>query len=161
MTTPPVLEFSVSSRGKPVLLCNGFIFNLNKKHQHVKYWRCEVRSCAVSIQTDDNDVYKAMKGQHDIHLPAPERIELLGFKQKVKDRVMKETTPITRIYDQELAAANLSSVALALAPLAKDARESLSCPLAPLFTLSFRTFSSSNTPRNNARFAIIIRFQHF
>ena len=133
MATPPLVGFSVSSKGKQVLLCDGFIFNLNKKNANVKYWRCEIRSCAVSIQTDENDMFKAMKGQHDGHLPDPERIELLEFKQKVKDRVTNETTPIARIYDQELAAANLSSTALALAPLAKDARESLSvvfaCPL--------------------------------
>jgi hypothetical protein len=160
MTPPPLLEFSVSSKCKQVLLCSGFIFHLNKKHEHVKYWRCEVRSCGVSIQTDENNMYKATKGQHDIHLPDPERIELLGFKQKVKDRVVKETTPIARIYDQELATANLSSVALALAPLAKDARESLSCSLVHLFTSSFRTFSNSNTSGNNARFANIIQFRH-
>ena len=34
-------QVSVSSRGKPVLLCNGFIFNLNKKHDHVKCWLLE------------------------------------------------------------------------------------------------------------------------
>ena len=82
MTTSLLLEYSVSSRGKPVLLCNGFIFDLNKKHEHVKYWQCEIRLCAVSIQTDENDMYKAMKGEHDLHLSNPERIKLLGFKQK-------------------------------------------------------------------------------
>ena len=69
-------------------------------------------------------MYKAMKGKHGTHLPDPERIELLGFKQKVKNRVMNESTPIARIYDQELAAGNLSSVALALAPMAREARKS-------------------------------------
>jgi hypothetical protein len=104
-----------------------------------------VRSCGVSIQTDENNMYKATKGQHDIHLPDPERIELLGFKQKVKDPLTKETTSITGIYDQELAAANLSPVALALAPLAKDERESLSFSLVYLFNPFFRTFCSSTT----------------
>ena len=32
-----------------------------------------------------------MEGQQYLHLPDPERIELLGFKQGVKDRLTKET----------------------------------------------------------------------
>jgi hypothetical protein len=36
MATSPLLEFSVSSKDKPVLLCDGFISNLNKKHGNVK-----------------------------------------------------------------------------------------------------------------------------
>ena len=158
MAASPLLEFSVSSRGKPVLLCNGYIFNLNKKYKDMKYWRCEDRSCAVSIQTDKNDVYKAMKGKHEMHLPDSERIELLGFKQKVKYRVMNESTPIARIYDQELAAGNLSSVALALAPLAREARTYLLFPFPSLLISSFRTFSCSTTSGNNILFAHIIQF---
>ena len=121
MATPPLVELYVSSKGKPVLLCKGFVFNLNKRHERVKCWRCAVRSCAVSIQTDENDVQKVMKGQHDLHLPDPERIAVIGFKQKVRDRVMKGTTTITRIHGKKLEAANSSSVGTALTPSAKDA----------------------------------------
>ncbi|CAF4431060.1 unnamed protein product, partial [Rotaria sp. Silwood2] len=92
----------------------------------VKYWRCEDRSCSSFVHTDANDNYKAHSGTHDGHLPSPDRIELLEFKKNVKERVIHETTPIARIYEQELAAVKLSQTSLALAPDAKDAHSSLS-----------------------------------
>ena len=64
-------------------------------------------------------------GTHDGHLPLSERIELFAFKHKVKERVIKETTPIAHIYEQELAASKLSQTSLALVPDAKDARKYL------------------------------------
>jgi hypothetical protein len=120
-----VLEYSVTTKGKRVVLFNGYIYTLNQDRGKVKYWRCEDRTCAASVRTDENDSYKAHTGTHNGHLPSPERIEILEFKRKVKERVITETTPISRIYDQELAAASLSQTALALAPSAKDSRECL------------------------------------
>jgi FLYWCH zinc finger domain len=120
-----VLEYSVTTKGKRVVLFNGYIYTLNQDRGKAKYWRCEDRTCAASVRTDGNDNYKAHTGTHNGHLPSPERIEILELKRKVKERVITETTPIARIYDQELAAANLSQTALALAPSAKDSRECL------------------------------------
>ena len=126
------LSFSVTTKGKRVLLYEGYIYTLNRDRGKVKYWRCEDRTCSAFVHTDENDCYKTHSGSHDRHLPSPERVELLEFKRKVKDRVIKETTAIARIYDQELAAANLSQIALALAPAAKDSRKCL------LSTVNFR-----------------------
>ncbi|CAF4303138.1 unnamed protein product, partial [Rotaria magnacalcarata] len=43
------------------------------------------------------------------------------FKEKVKERVVKETTAIGKIYDKEMASLNLSDGALGLIPLADEA----------------------------------------
>ena len=89
----------------------------------VKYWRCGDRSCGAFVHTDGNDNYKAHFGIHDGHLLFPEQIQLLKFKKQVKERVIKEKTPIADIYEQELANANLSQISLALARDAKDVRK--------------------------------------
>jgi hypothetical protein len=126
MTTHRVsLSFSVTTKGKRTLLYDGYIYTLNRDRGKVKYWRCEDRTCSAFIHTDGNDCYKTHSGSHNGHLASPERVELLEFKRKVKERVINETTAIARIYDQELAAANLSPIALALAPAAKDSRKFL------------------------------------
>lgn len=124
-TSTIILKFSQTTKGRRVVLYDGYIYTLNQNRGKVKYWRCEDRTCSAFLHTDGNDNFKAHSGTHDGHLPSPERIELLELKRKVKERVIKETTAITRIYDQELAAARLSSTALALAPSARYVREYL------------------------------------
>ncbi|CAF4485167.1 unnamed protein product, partial [Rotaria sp. Silwood2] len=125
-TDTVTLEFRITTKGKRLLLYNGYAYTLNKDRGKAKYWRCEDRYCSAFVHTDANDNYKTHSGTHDGHLPSPDRIELLEFKKNVKERVIHETTPIARIYEQELAAAKLSQTSLALAPDAKDAHSSLS-----------------------------------
>ncbi|CAF3028998.1 unnamed protein product [Rotaria sp. Silwood2] len=125
-TDTVTLEFRTTTKGKRLLLYSGYAYTLNKDRGKVKYWRCEDRSCSAFVHTNANDNYKAHSGTHDGHLPSPDRIELLEFKKNVEARVIHETTPIARIYEQELAAAKLSQTSLALAPDAKDAHSSLS-----------------------------------
>ncbi|CAF2504455.1 unnamed protein product [Rotaria sp. Silwood2] len=124
--TQVLLEFGVTTKGKRLLIFDGHIYTLNKDRGKVKYWRCQDRFCSAFVHTDGKDNYKVHSGTHDGHLPSPERIELLKFQQKVKERVVKETTPIARIYEQELAVSKLSQTSLALVADAKDAQPSLS-----------------------------------
>ena len=51
----------------------------------------------------------------------PEQVEVAAFKEKVKDRVVKETTAIGKIYDNEMASINLSDGALGIIPVADEA----------------------------------------
>ncbi|CAF4583089.1 unnamed protein product, partial [Rotaria sp. Silwood2] len=81
--------------------------------------------CSAYIHTDQNDQYLGRSGDHNSHLPVPERIELSIFKEKVKERIVKETAAIGKIYENELASATLSEAALALAPLPNEAKSSL------------------------------------
>ena len=105
----------------PILICDGFIYQLNKSKPKIKYWRCKDRMCSAYMHTDQNDQYLGKSGDHYSHLPMPETIELSIFKEKVKKRVVKETSAIGKIYGNELASAALSDAALALVPLPIDA----------------------------------------
>ncbi|CAF1550417.1 unnamed protein product, partial [Adineta ricciae] len=124
-TDSVVLTFGYSTKSKPTVCFDGYVYTLNKDRGTVKYWRCEDRSCSAFLHTDGNNKYKAHTGTHVGHLPSPERVELMALSRKVKERVVKETTPIARIYEQELAAAQLSRTALALAPSARERQSSL------------------------------------
>ncbi|CAF3627904.1 unnamed protein product [Rotaria sp. Silwood1] len=121
MSNTPIITFSQSNKGKRVIICDGFVYQLNKSCPEVKYWRCENRLCSAVLHTDANDQFKARKGDHSSHLPSPEHIEILNFNANVKERVTTEAIPIARIYDEELAKAQLSQTALCIVPLAQDA----------------------------------------
>ena len=74
-------------------------------------------------------------GDHDSHLPIPESIEVTVFKEKVKERVVKETLAIGKIYDAELASATLSEAALALVPMPDEASKYAYLSIALMFVL--------------------------
>lgn len=97
-----------------MLVYLGYIYRLNKWTEKVKYRRCKANGCTANVHTNGNDNFIKAGGDHN-HLPAPEQIELRNLKKKVKDRVQVETTSIPKIYEEELARSNLSSVALTLA----------------------------------------------
>jgi hypothetical protein len=121
MSSTPVLSFSTSNKRNPILICDGFIYLLNRTRPKVKYWRCKDRICSAYIHTDHNNQYKGKSGDHNSHLPIPEGIEVAIFKHKVKERVVKETIPIGKIYDAELASAGLSEAALSMVCSAGEA----------------------------------------
>ncbi|CAM4946602.1 unnamed protein product [Rotaria socialis] len=114
-----------SNKGKRVLVCDGYVYHLNKSCSKVKYWRCENRLCAAVIHTDINDQFKVRKGDHSSHLSSPEHIEILSLKSNIKQRVVTEATPIGRIYDEEVAKAQLSQTALSIVASAQDAKSPL------------------------------------
>ncbi|CAF2645167.1 unnamed protein product [Rotaria sp. Silwood2] len=95
----PKITFSESNKGKRILICNGFMYQ--------------------------GEVLAVRKGDHSSHLSSPEHIELLKFKSNVKQRIIAEATPISRIYDEELAKAQLSQTALSIVSSAQDAKSSL------------------------------------
>ena len=120
MAASTTLSFTMSNRGKPLLIYAGYVYRKKSSTAKVKYWVCQTNSCAANIHTDANDQFIKANGRHQ-HLPAPERIEIRDLKSKVKKRVQGETTSVPKIYEEELARSNLSSVALTLAPLPADA----------------------------------------
>ena len=51
---------------------------------------------------------------HDSHLTVSEGIEAIVFKEKAKERIVKENTAIGKIYDSELTAVGVNEAAVAL-----------------------------------------------
>ena len=103
-----------------MVIYEGYVYRLKKSTNKVKYWSGQSNGCAANVHTDVNDQFIKVNGQHG-HLPAPERNELCELKNKVKERVVAETTSVPQIYEEELKRSNMSSVALVLAPFTADA----------------------------------------
>jgi hypothetical protein len=142
MSATPVISFSTSNKRKSMLICDGFIYQLNRTRPKIKYWRCKDRLCSAYIHTDQNDQYIGQSGDHSFHLPIPEFIEVTAFKKKVKERVVKEKAAIGKIYDSELTSAGLSEAALALVPLPDEASEYSYLSISPMFFI-FCTLESA------------------
>ncbi len=135
MSATPVISFSTSNKGKSILICEGFIYQLNRTRKKAKYWRCKDRMCSAYIHTDQNNQYIGKSGDHGSHLPIPESIEVTVFKAKVKERIARETVAIRKIYDNELASAALSEAALALISLPSEASKHSYLSISPMFVL--------------------------
>jgi hypothetical protein len=120
MSDSTTISFTTSNRGKPLLIHSGYLFRLKKSTIKVKYWACNSTGCAAGVHTNTNNDFLKSVGNHG-HIPTPEQIELRDLKKKVKDRVQLETASIPKIYQEELARANLSALALTLAPSVNEA----------------------------------------
>ncbi|CAF1499053.1 unnamed protein product [Rotaria sp. Silwood1] len=63
-------------------------------------------------------------GEHN-HLLEPEELEIKQFRQNLKERVISETSPISKIYDEQISKAHLSPDVLASLPLAHEMQPAL------------------------------------
>ena len=114
--------FLVSNKGKPLLVLNDYVFKKNKETKTKKYWVCQTSGCGAYVHTSIQDVVLKITSEHN-HLPHPENMALKSFRTKVKQRVMKETTPIIKIYEEEIVASQMSPQTLAIMPLARELRK--------------------------------------
>jgi hypothetical protein len=114
------ISFILSNKGQRMLVMNNHIFRYNKKTTKKKYWMCAVSGCEVRIQTDENDVYLCGGKDTHNHAANSDLIEQTRLRQKIKQRVADELTPINMIYEQEIAKASLSFSALATFPTSHE-----------------------------------------
>ena len=79
-------EFVKSSKGKPMLLLNGYLFVKDKSVENKTYWKCKdfENKCKSRTITIENEVKKEPK-QHN-HAGDPESVEVFRFMEDVKDK---------------------------------------------------------------------------
>ena len=116
--------FLDSNKGNQQLVHDGHIYRRNKQTNLKIYWTCKTKSCVASVHTDTNSNFLQSNGEHN-HLLEPEDIELLRFRSVLKARVVNETAPISKIYDEELAKARFSPEVLASVPMIRNIRKCL------------------------------------
>ncbi|CAF3819673.1 unnamed protein product [Rotaria sordida] len=119
------ISFLKSNKGKTLLLLNQYLFKCNKTTHSKKYWTCIERGCGVSVQTDLNDQFLLINGDHN-HVVNPDLIEVKVLKEKMKHRILTETTSLTQIYDQDIANAKLSEATAAQFPTVIEYRSNMS-----------------------------------
>jgi hypothetical protein len=114
-TGQPSISFVKSNKGKPLLLLNQYLFKCNKTTESKKYWICIKAGCGVSARTNLNDEFLLITGDHN-HVAESDILENKILKEKMKDRILNETTSITKIYDEEIAKTHLSEAVTAQYP---------------------------------------------
>ncbi|CAF1052262.1 unnamed protein product [Adineta steineri] len=117
--------FTLSNKGEPQLIYENAIFNFNKENNETKYWSCVERECGVYLHTSLIDEFTRINGTHT-HPVNPDQIEVKLLRDKMKARILGETTSITRIYDEEMAKAKLSKGATAIMPTIVEFRSNMS-----------------------------------
>ena len=115
------VSFLISNKGKLLLVFDKYIFKCNKTTQSKKYWTCTKRGCNVSVHTNLNDEFLSITGDHD-HVASPDVLEIKLLKEKMKNRILSETTSITKIYDEEISKARLSDDVAAQLPTVVEYR---------------------------------------
>ncbi|CAF1305350.1 unnamed protein product [Rotaria sordida] len=102
-----------------MLVIDNYVFKLNKTTTTTKYYRCEHRECDVTVHTDINNVLLKTEGNH-CHVIEPEKNKIRIFKQVLKERVINESTPIPKIYGEELAKMMLTLATIAILPSQRE-----------------------------------------
>ncbi|CAF3522798.1 unnamed protein product [Rotaria socialis] len=86
---------------------------------------CTEKGCSVSVHTTLNKELICLNGVHN-HLSSPEQLEAKLVRNKMKKRILTETIPITKIYDEEIVKAKLSKSAAAILPTVIEYRSNMS-----------------------------------
>ena len=110
------LSFITSNKGRDLLVKDNFVYKMNKRTSFKIYWICKNKDCPASIHTDIDKKFLKSNEQHN-HLLEPEHLEVQKFRNILKERVINETGPIQRIFDEELSKAQFSPDVLSNVPL--------------------------------------------
>jgi len=76
---------------------------------------CVERECGVYIHRSADHEFLSISNDHS-HAANPDQVEVKFSRDKMKERILSETTSITRIYDEEIVKASLSKAAPAIMP---------------------------------------------
>ncbi|CAF1931047.1 unnamed protein product [Rotaria magnacalcarata] len=119
------LLFGTSNKGKPIIIYKNYFFKCNKTTESKKYWVCNEKACGVYVHTNINGEFICIKGDHN-HSSNPDEVTVKLLRDKMKERILAETTSITKICDEEIVKANISKGATALIPTVVEFRSNMS-----------------------------------
>jgi len=115
------IEFTLSTKGKKILLYNGYRYVLNQATKTKKYWRCEDGdNCGAYVHTTSGDTYIKNNGVEHTHLADPDEHLINKLIAKIRNRVMNEHLSAGFIYEFELVRAKLTESQLAVMPSFKS-----------------------------------------
>ena len=114
------LTFTKSNKGQLLLVLNNYLYRCNKKTINKKYWVCTYKECNKFVHTNPNDVYLCGGVDPHDHEPNPEMIAVRNIKNKIKERVLQETTPISLIYEEEVSKPSIDSTTIAIIPTCQE-----------------------------------------
>ena len=140
------------------------MFKCNKSTDSKRYWICIEGGCGVSIQTKLNNDFLSISGDHN-HTIDPDVLQRKVLKEKMKDRILTETTSIITIYDEEIAKATLSEAVeqhnfLRLSNIVRILLEKQMSNILYLFSSVIRFRYEQSSIENNTGDPNIMRLRH-
>ena len=99
-----------------------FIYEINKRTSTKTYWISQRKDCEAHVQTDRNNNFLESTGEHN-HLLEPEVLQVNMFREIFNQRVIDETIPVGKIYDEEISRANFTTGTLASVPFIHEIRK--------------------------------------
>jgi hypothetical protein len=114
-THQSAISFTKSNKGKPIIIHENHLFKCNKTTASKKYWLCVEKECGVYIHISVTNELICITGGHN-HSVNPDQLATKLLRDKMKERILAETTSITKIYDEEIVKANLCKGATAIMP---------------------------------------------
>ncbi len=72
-SSDPKIEFTLSTKGKNVLIYDGYRYILNQTANNKKYWRCEDGdSCGAYVHTTPANIFIKHNNVQHAHFPDPD-----------------------------------------------------------------------------------------
>jgi len=92
-TACPTHSFVTSNKGKALLVIDDYVFQQSGKATiATTYWACQFKNCSAVAHTTTKTVVLTKQKNDHCHAPVPEKIEIRHMMNKVKSRVINETT---------------------------------------------------------------------
>jgi hypothetical protein len=89
----PIISFINSQKRKLMLVIDDYIFKLNRESKTTRYWICAFNGCSTKVHTTlDNQLIEFID-KHN-HPSEKEKFEVRKLREKVKERVVNEITPV-------------------------------------------------------------------
>jgi FLYWCH zinc finger domain len=120
--------FSISKtqKNKPLLLCNGFSYTIDKSGNEKTYWKCEdarTLKCKGRIHTDESNSVILHETNNHNHPGSAVSSEIRLFEEKIRDRAANHTENTQAIIDHCLT--TLSDQAVARLPELKHIKRNI------------------------------------
>ncbi|CAF3356453.1 unnamed protein product [Rotaria socialis] len=109
------ISFLTTNKGEPLLVFNQYMLKCNKTSLSKKYWVCTEHRYDVYVHTNLENEFLLITGDHN-HVINPNTLEIKAIEDKMKNRILNETTSIMKIYDEEIAKVHLSDEGAAELP---------------------------------------------
>ena len=95
------VNFVPNKFGRVRLELNGYQFMVKTTRGDRRYWKCIVPQCPATVNTHYDNITKF--GNNHTHAANTAKVKADEVLQMIKQRSIKETTPIPTIYDEESA----------------------------------------------------------
>ena len=78
--------YSLSQRGKPIAIYNGYMYNFLNEKTKKKYWRCQSRSCRGRLLEEEGVCKVIVEHNHDFD---NKKIDIHLKRQQIKEKTLK------------------------------------------------------------------------